>query len=196
MKKQMKTLVAALLLVPVFAVAQTLTGVKVEPAAAKVGDAVKIVVTADVQDDKANCGLRVHFGDGATQDFKITDAKMLPLTVEHKYAKAGDFKVMAEPKTVTSHARCVGKNQNTMVKVAAPPPPPVPVAAAAAPAAKAGPQCPDGWKLNAKSVNKKTGAFECNAKPGTKLPEAKLACPGSLSYMENAKKGMIACRAG
>jgi hypothetical protein len=191
----MKNLIAALLLVPVAAFAQTITGVKVDPASAKTGDTVKVTVTGDVKDDRANCGLRVHFGDGATQDIKITDPKMLPVTVEHKYAKAGEFKVMAEPKTVTSHVRCVGKNQNAMVKVAAPPPPPAPVAAAPAPKAS-GPQCPDGWKLNAKSVNKKTGAFECTAKPGTKLPEAKLTCPGDLSYMENAKKGVIACRAG
>jgi hypothetical protein len=191
----MKKLLIALLALPLIAGAQTITGIKVEPAATKTGDTVKVTVLGDVTDDKANCGLRVHFGDGRTQDFKITDPKMLPLTVEHKYANAGDFKVMAEPKTVTSHARCVGKNQNAMVKVAAPPPPaPAPVAAAAA--KPAGAQCPEGWKLNAKSVNKKTGAFECNAKPGTKLPEAKLACPGDLSYVENAKKGMIACRAG
>jgi hypothetical protein len=181
---------------PLFVSAQTITGVKVEPAGAKVGDAVKITVIGDTDGDKANCGVRVHFGDGGTQDFKITDPKMLPLTIEHKYAKAGDFKVMAEPKTVTSHARCVGKNQNAMVKVAAPPPPaPVAAAPAAAAAVNSGPACPAGWTLNAKSVNKKTGAFECTAKPNTKLPETKLACPGSLSYVENAKKGVIACKA-
>jgi hypothetical protein len=180
-------------------------GMKVEPMQAKVGDTVKITVTG-TEGDIPNCGLKLHFGDGMTRDFKLTKAGMLPLVVEYKYEKAGDFKVMAEPKMVTSHLKCIGKNQNVMVKVAAlpapvaapvPAPAPAPVAAApaAAPATKAaGPSCPEGWKLDAKSVVKKTGAFKCTAASGTKLPEKKLTCPGDLSYVENSKKGMIACQ--
>jgi hypothetical protein len=179
-------------------------GMKVEPMQAKVGDTVKITVTG-TEGDIPNCGLKLHFGDGMTRDFKLTKPGMLPLVVEYKYEKAGDFKVMAEPKMVTSHLKCIGKNQNVMVKVAvlpapvaAPAPAPAPVAVApapAAPAAKAtGPSCPEGWKLDAKSVVKKTGAFKCTAASGTKLPEKKLTCPGDLSYVENSKKGMIACQ--
>ncbi len=182
-------------------------GIKVEPAQAKAGDTVKITVTG-TEGEIPNCGVRLHFGDGTTQDFKLVKKGMIPLVVERKYDKGGDFKVMVEPKTVTSHPKCIGTNQNAMLKVAAPPPPPAPVAAApapapvaaaptapvAAPAKASGPKCPDGWKLDAKSVNKKTGAYKCGAPANTKAPEKKMECPGSLSYVENTKKGMIACQ--
>ena len=69
---------------------------------------------------------------------------------------------------------------------------PAPVAAAAGSSASA--QCPQGWKLNKASVNKKTGAYTCTAKPGTPLPASNAACPGDLSYFENAKKGQLGCR--
>jgi hypothetical protein len=174
-------------------------GMKVVPMEIKAGETVKITVTG-TEGEIPNCGLKLHFGDGLTQDFKLTQAGMLPLVVEHKYEKAGEYKVMAEPKKVTTHLKCIGKNQNVMVKVAAAPAPvaaPIPAAApvAAAPVAKAsGPSCPEGWKLDAKSVVKKTGAFKCTAAAGTKLPEKKLICSGDLSYVENSKKGMIACQ--
>ncbi|MEO6624415.1 MAG: hypothetical protein ABIN37_06245, partial [Burkholderiaceae bacterium] len=89
---------------------------------------------------------------------------------------------------------CVGKNVSAMVKVAAPPPPPQPAVAAGAPMAVAGPSCPDGWKLNARSVNRKTGAYSCSAKAGTALPDKRPSCPGNLSYVENSKKGMLGCK--
>ena len=64
---------------------------------------------------------------------------------------------------------------------------PAPAGAAAA----AAPSCPEGWKLNAKSVNKKSGAYTCTAKAGTAAPASHAACPGSLSYFENSKKGQL-----
>ena len=75
-------------------------------------------------------------------------------------------------------------------------PKPAPVASApagATPAKSAGP-CPEGWTLAPKSQNKKTGAFTCNAKPGTALPAVKTTCPGDLTYFENAKKGHLGCK--
>ena len=69
--------------------------------------------------------------------------------------------------------------------------------AAVAPAGKAvasGPKCPEGWKLAARSVNKKSGAFACSAKAGTAAPAQRLECPGSLTYFENTKKGQLGCR--
>jgi hypothetical protein len=174
--------------------------IKVEPAMIKAGETVKVTVTG-TEGEIPNCGMKLHFGDGVTQDFKLTKKGMLPLVVEYKYEKAGDFKVMAEPKMVTSHLKCIGKNQNAVVKVAALPAPvaaPVPAPVAAAPVAAAksasGPSCPEGWKLDTKSVVKKTGAFKCTAPAGTKLPEKKMSCPGDLSYVENSKKGLIACQ--
>ena len=180
--------------------AQTLSSVKLEPAAPMAGQPVTATIALDVAEN-ANCGVRWYWGDGATEDIKVTDKNALPVKLTHTYAKGGDYRTMAEGKKVTSHLACSGKNVVTMLKVAAPPPPPV-AAAPAAPAASAaktakasGPTCPEGWKLNAKSVSKKTGAFTCTAKPNTKVPAAKLACPSGLDYFESAKKGQLGCRA-
>jgi len=177
------------LLLPLPAAAQILSGVKVEPAQIKAGETVKITASIDVTGG-INCGLRLHYGDGTTQDFKINQTKDVPLVVTRAYAQGGDFTVMAEPKTQGLTAKCGGRNQSAMLKVSAPP------AAAAKAGAKpaAGPQCPQGWTLAAKSVSKKTGAFTCTAKPGTKLPDARVSCPGDLGYFENAKKGQLGCR--
>ncbi len=191
-----------------------INSIKVEPAEIKAGQVAKITV-GGTEGDSVNCGLKLHFGDGTVKDFKLTSQGSLPIVVEHKYEKAGEFKVMAEPKKVTSHLKCGGQNQNAMLKVVAP----APVAAVAAPAvgvaaggaAKAatsaapvaavkpspkatGPSCPDGWNLDAKSVKKATNEFRCTAKVGAKLPEAKLSCSKGLGYYENADKGIIGCR--
>jgi hypothetical protein len=84
--------------------------------------------------------------------------------------------------------KCLGKNQALLLKVTA--------AAAATPkaAVAAGPLCPPGWTLDAKSADKKTGAFACSAKPGTRAAAARLSCPGDLSSFENEKKGLLGCR--
>lgn len=170
-----------LALIPSLAFAQALTAVKVEPAQAKTGAPVN--VTADFEVSGAiNCGLLIDFGDGNKQKFKINQQKDVPLVVSHVYAKPGTYKIMAEPKRNEMVFGCTGKNQYTQVVVAAD-------------AAKvSGPQCPDGWKLNAKSVNKKTGAFSCTAKAGTKSPESKLVCPDGLGYYEEPKKNLLGCK--
>jgi hypothetical protein len=171
------------------AAAQTLSGIKLEPATVKVGEPVKITGTFD-NADNPNCNVRVHFGDGQTQDFKINQLKDVPLITSRSYAKTGQYTVMIEPKTALPSLKCVGTNQTAKLTVMA-------LAPAAAPVAKsvaASPQCPDGWKLDAKSVNKKTGAFTCLAKAGTTLPTAKLECAASLGYFENKSKGQLGCR--
>lgn len=170
------------------AAAQTITTVTVEPAQARVGEPVKITVNFD-KADAIGCNVRVFFGDGGNQDNKINQDKDVPKILTHTYTSAGDFTVKAEGKTALPLPKCSGKTQSASVKVAAA----APVAAAAA-AAAAGPSCPEGWKLNAKSVSKKSGAFTCAAKAGTALPAAKLACPGDLGYFENKAKGQLGCR--
>ena len=167
--------------------AQAITAMKIEPTQAQPGAPVKITVLGEPRGEIANCGLRMHFGDGQTTDFKIIDAKMLPLVVEHSYTKPGSYEVMAEPKRVTMHLKCLGDNQRGVVTVAAPAP--VKTAGAAVLA-----QCPKGWKLAAQSVNKKSGAFTCTAKAGTAALAARLTCPGDLSYFENVKKGQLGCK--
>ncbi len=188
----MKHATIAALLITAWAVtaeAQTLSGIKLEPATAKVGEPVKITGTFD-NADNPNCNVRVHFGDGQTQDFKINQLKDVPLVTSRSYAKAGEYKLMIEPKTALPTLKCVGKNQTASLVVTAP----VPTAAAAASAKSAGLSCPEGWKLDAKSVNKKTGAFSCTAKAGTALPAAKPECAAPLGYFENKSKGQLGCK--
>ena len=198
----MKTFLATLAIVAAAVTgvhAQTLSSVKLDPATPMAGQPVTATIALDVAEN-ANCGVRWYWGDGATEDIKVTDKNALPIKLTHTYAKGGDYRTMAEGKKVTSHVACAGKNVVTMLKVASPPPPPVAAAPAAAPApaqaaAKAsGPSCPDGWKLDSKSVSKKTGTYTCTAKVGTALPATKPACPGDLTYFENSKKGRLGCQ--
>ena len=192
------TIVLAGVLVVGGAAAQTLSGIKLEPASVTVGAPVKITGSFD-NAESPNCNVRVHFGDGQTQDFKINQAKDVPLVASRNYDKPGQYTVMIEPKTALPMLKCAGKNQTAIVSVVAA----VPVAAAPVPAPAAagnnavasGPQCPAGWKLAAKSVNKKTGAFTCGAKIGAPLPAVKLDCTAPLGYFENKFKGQLGCRA-
>ena len=169
--------------------AQTFSGVKVEPAVATVGQEVKITGTFDSAGNP-NCNLRVDFGDGKNKNFKINQEKDVPLVTTHTYTKAGNYKVAILPRTALPMIKCKGGDQTATLKVEAP----APVAAAAA-AKPAGPSCPDGWKLNAASVNKKSGAYTCTAKAGTALPTSKLDCPAPLGYFENKAKGQLGCKA-
>jgi PKD domain len=169
--------------------AQTFSGVKVEPATAKVGEPVTITGTFDSAGNP-NCNLRVDFGDGKNQNFKINQEKDVPLVTTHTYTKPGNYKVAILPRTALPMIKCKGGDQKAMLKVEAP------VAAAAAPMAKAtGPSCPDGWKLSAAGVSKKSGAYTCTAKAGTALPATKPECPAPLGYFENKSKGQLGCRA-
>ncbi len=194
-------ILAALIAVCATAVsAQTLTGVKVDNAALTVGGTVKATAEIDVKDNVINCGMRINWGDGTFAENKINQAQDVPMVATHQYAKPGKYEVMAEGHRVGSLLKCAGKNQIIVVTVTAPvvaaPAPAAAPAAAAAPVAKAAvaETCPVGWKLAKPGVNKKTKSFTCTAKANTKLPEAKVACPGELTYFENAKKGQLGCR--
>lgn len=170
------------------AFAQTLVGVKVDKAQVTAGQPVQASVAFDVA-NSVNCGIRFDWGDGTGEDIKVEDAQKIPLAMNHTYTKAGDYTIAVTPKKVTSRLGCLGKAQKAMVKVSAP------AAVAAAPVPTVTNACPAGWTLNTKSVNKKTMAFSCNAKPGTAVPEKKLSCDGSTGYFENVKKGVIGCQA-
>ena len=185
MSKRNLVLVAAFLL-PGAAAAQTVTGIAVEPAQIRPGETAQVTVSFEV-DGPINCGLRIHFGDGNFVDYKINQQKDVPLVVPRVYASAGEYRIMAEPKTVPPIMRCSGRNQGTMVRVVAPAAGP----AATSKAAAAGPQCPAGWTLDRKSVTK-AGAFTCRAAPGTRA--VKLTCPGDLGYFENVKRGVMGCQ--
>lgn len=193
----MKVLMAALALLGTGLSAQTLKDIQLDPAQAQVGQTVTASVSLSAS-AQANCGMRVKWGDGAMTEIRVRDQNATSYKATHAYATPGDFQVVADPHKIKSSLPCVGKGITVAIKVVAPPPPPPAVVAPAAPAVVSagatGPACPDNWKLNPKSVVKRTGAYTCTAKAGTATPEKKPSCPGDLTYFENSRKGMLGCR--
>lgn len=174
MKRHRLGFFAALLLAAA-AQAQTLSGITLEPAAARVGEPVRITVGFS-NAESPNCNVRLHFGDGTKRDHKVNQAKDVPLVRSHTYTQPGSYTVKAEGKTALPMLKCVGATQSALLQVAA-----------------AAPQCPAGWALDARSVGKR-GAFTCQAKAGSAPPAAGLACPSPLRYFENASRGQLGCR--
>ncbi len=183
--------------------AQTVSNVTVTPAQIKAGEAATITVNFDLVDDKVNCGMRVLFGDGQQQDIKINQKGDVPIVVKHTYAKDGQYQVKAAPQNMGMIFKCLGKEASAALAVATP----VAAAVVQTPAVKTGaaiapppgktmasPSCPQGFKLDAKSVSKKTGAFACTAPKGTAMPTEKLSCPGDLAYYESRKTMKIGCK--
>lgn len=171
------------------AAAQTLTSIKVEPATAQPGQPVTLTAQFDISKG-LNCNVRVRFGDGAEENLKVNQEKDATMTLKHAYKQAGTYGIDVEPRRKLPLLGCLGDPLRAQVTVAAA------AVAAAAPSktAAAAQACPEGWKLAAKSVNKKTGAFSCTAKAGTAAPATRLVCSGDLAYVENLKKGEIGCR--
>lgn len=170
--------------------AQTLEGVTLEPAAVKPGENVTIRA-AFALGDTPNCAVRIHFGDGTITEAKINQAKDATLAVTHRYARPGPYTIMVEPKRVGAVLKCQGSNARAQLRVTAPAPAVVPARTAPATAT---PACPPAWTLDPKSVDSRTGAFRCRAAAGTAAPATRLSCPGTLSYVENLRKGLIACQ--
>ena len=200
MKKAMQILALAAATLAITVFAQTLSGVKLEPKQAKVGESVKLTAELEVKDGITNCGLLFNWGDGTSSYEKVNQAQDAPRIGNHVYAKPGTYTVSVEPTKAGSSLKCGGKDIKTTIVVAAAPAPVAAAPAASAPAAtapmaaKAGDTCPAGWKLSKAGVNKKTKSYTCTAKANTPLPEAKVACPGDLTYFENKKKGQLGCR--
>ena len=175
-----------------FAMAGNISGVKVEPANAQVGAQVKVTVTGE---DEGICGLRVEYGNGDVDVTKMTkDKDNFPRSFNKSYNKAGTYTIVAKGGRDGSAFGCTGEAKAQVVIAEAPKPAAAPAAAAAATPAAA-PACPEGYALNAKSVNKKTGAFSCAAKKDAKKPEKALECPaGTEYYATNAKATTVGCR--
>jgi len=196
MKLQLRTWIPALALAATTlgASAQTLKSVQVEQASLAAGGEATVTVQFDIE-QALNCHVRVEFGDGAQQNLVVNQAKDATMVLKHSYAKPGSYTVAVLPRTAMPVLKCTGKDQKAKVTVTAGAVATAPTpAASAAKVATAAPACPNGWTLDTKSVSKKTGAFTCKAKAGTAVPDGKLACPGTLGYFENAKKGQLGCR--
>lgn len=192
MKGALRAMAALGALVAGSASAQLVAGIGVQPGTVKAGEQATVTVQFDVMSG-TNCGLRVHWGDGTTGDFKINQAKDVPLVVQHAWPKPGTYTLKAEGKTVGITPKCGGRTHETTLVVNAT----APAAAAARPAgnatmARTSP-CPAGWALSKPGVGK-NGGFTCTAKAGTAAPAQRPACPGDLTYFENTKRGQLGCR--
>jgi hypothetical protein len=170
---------AVLSLAALTAAAQTLTSVRVEPASVAAGSKARVIASFDVANGM-NCSARAHFGDGQTKDFKVNQAQDAVMTLEHTWARPGTYRIKIEPKSAFPVPKCVGADALTSISVLAP--------------GAAQPACPPGWTLVTRSVNRKTGAFDCSAARGTAVPAERLTCPGELGYYENVSKGVLSCR--
>ncbi len=135
-------------------------------------------------DSRDHCGYFVEYGDGAAGDSRLLDNEngQFNRTHERTFSRAGTYTVRASGKSVNTTGPCNG-SASTVVTV---------VAASTAASGRGdgrgpAPVCPNGWQLNERSVNWRTGAFNCSAKPAEPL-----VCPEGLSYYE--REGTIGCR--
>ena len=129
-----KILLAALLAcTALVAQSQTLTSAKMEPAEIKAGEKSTLTAAFELKDNAVNCNVRVNFGDGSPEvNYKLNQAKDVPLVAAHAYANAGTYTVKVEPRTKLPMLKCSGGDHTAMLKVVAP-------VAAAAPGAAAAP---------------------------------------------------------
>lgn len=165
--------------------AQTLQGLQVEPERAKVGEQVKVSATFDISQG-LNCNVRFEFGDGEQRNVVINQIEDATMVLRHRYAAPGTYTVKVLPRTAMPALKCLGDDLSATVAVAG--------GRGAASAGAPKPACPGGWTLDAKSVNRKTGAYLCRARAGTAPPADRLACPAGLGYYENTGKGLLGCR--
>ena len=154
MKQLLTSLILATVVAssPLLASAQELKTLKVEPSGAAVGQDVTMTATFDIS-KAMNCNVRVEFGDGAQQNFVVNQEKDATLTLKHRYAKAGRYTVSVLPRTAMPSLKCTGDDRKVEVNVTA-----AASVAATKVSAMPTPQCPSGWALDGKSVNRKTVA--------------------------------------
>lgn len=174
--------------------AGTITGVKVEPANAVVGAAVKVTVAGD---NEGICALRVEYGNGDVDVTKMNAGKDdFPRTFSKAYNKAGTYTIIAKGGREGSTFGCVGETKTTVTIAEAPKPvaAAAPAAAAAGAGSTAAPACPEGYVLNKKTVDAKSGAFACSAKKGANKPEKAMACPVDTEYFATPKGSSLGCK--
>ena len=178
---------AALLGFAAPASAGAISGVKVEPASSTVGQQVKVTVDGT---DEGICGLRVEYGNGDVDVTKMSEGKdKFPRSFMKSYNKAGTYTIIAKGGKDGSTFGCPGETKTTVTIAEAPKPvaPAVPVAVGgpAKPVAAPAPACPDGYKLNTKSLDKRSGAYSCSGAAGAKMPEKAIECPAKTEFFSN-----------
>ena len=115
------------------------------------------------------CDAVVELGDGSSKTLKYGVGDKRTKTLQHKYAKAGTYKVV-----VKGSGKCSGAHETSVT-----------IQASAAKAA-AKPSCPRGWSVAADSVH--DNRYVCHANP----PAKPMACAGDAKYFH--ENGVIGCR--
>ena len=110
-------------LVSVAAQAQELKAFSVHPLRVNPGVAVTLTARFDLSAG-LNCAVRVHFGDGQTQDVQIKQKEDATYQLDHSYEQPGVYTVRVEPTTVLPSMKCLGDDQRVVITVLVPPPAP------------------------------------------------------------------------
>lgn len=174
----MKRIVLASLLAvtfPAFA-SNTIDAISSTPTPAKAGAPVAVTISA-AEPDGGMCGMEVEWGDGAVTLKQVAgNHKNFPLTLEHTYAKPGEYRIKASGKRVETYLGCAGQVRYI-----------IKVEGASTATAKAGTSaCPSDWGLKGKAA--KDGSFTCTPKKkGAAKPEKDLPCPAGTSYFYGSK---------
>jgi hypothetical protein len=134
-----------------------------------------------------HCGYFVEYGDGAAGDSRVIERENGQFSRAHErtFTKPGTYTIKASGRMVKTTAPCAGA-ATTQLTVVAGNYGAKPTQTSQA-QTQAKPTCPEGWALNEKSVNWRTGAFTCSAKPAVAFE-----CPQGLRYFE--RDGVIGCR--
>lgn len=187
MSRLQRIAACAALLAAAQAHAGKVTDVRAEPSTIVAGSQAKITVEGE---DENVCGLRVEYGTGDVDVTKMAIGRdNFPRSFMHTYAQPGTYTIIAKGGRDGHTLGCLG-NAKTTITVTAPPP--GAIAAGAAPY----PVCPDGYRLDKRSVNRRTGAFTCGAVvKGAQLPQSGLACPAGTAYFTNTRGNLLGCRA-
>ena len=125
-----------------------------------------------------SCGYFVEYGDGNAGDSRVISKTSGQFSRPHQrtFVNPGTYTIEASGRRHKTTLACNGQASTQVT-----------VVAAATAAAWTPPACPEGWALNERSVNRRTGAFYCTAKP-----EVELQCGNGLRYYE--RDGIIGCR--
>jgi len=122
-----------------------------------------------------SCGYFVEYGDGNAGDSRVISKTNGQFSRPHQrtFVNPGTYTVEASGRRHKQTLACNGQAGTVVTVLAA--------------AAWTPPACPEGWALNERSVNRRTGAFNCTAKPAVELQ-----CGAGLRYYE--RDGIIGCR--
>ena len=116
------------------------------------------------------CDAKVDLGDGASETLHFGVGDKHQKTLQHKYAKAGTYRLVAK-----GADKCGGTRETSIA-----------IASSAPAKAAVKPRCPRGWSVVPDS--QKGASYSCQAH----APGSPIKCEGGTKYF--AEKGLIGCR--